>query len=305
MIDIFYMMLMDTSSQVVESAFQAIESFAQKKAGLLAMNLRERIQQSFAFTYKIFGADLSPVWGGICQYSRYFSLFFQRDRYMYVDAVLELLFDCSEDVLSPYLYQFLLWLLISLDYTESEKVRVAERLEKFLDTNQTLAIESLKQGKRGKKVLNLGVAVARVGIFVDSLRLDRRKHRITTKVTDDSDKENSGAEEIKAPCKVRSKLRTGKPRLEKCEEKLEALEKTINESEEVSAKLCTRLEKVCREVRKAREIGRSDQEDDADNEENEKSVANSNGRGKETRDCEEDRSVRKRKKTGSEVKLSA
>ena len=80
----------------MDSSQQAIEAFAQKKAGLLGMNLRLRIQQSFAFAYKIYGTDLAPLLSAGCPYTSYIALCHSRDRYAYIDAVLEQLFDIAK-----------------------------------------------------------------------------------------------------------------------------------------------------------------------------------------------------------------
>ena len=168
--DIFYMILLDSSGPTAEIAMQSIESFSQKKTSLLIMNMRARIVQSFAFAYKINEGDLLPLLSLPCPYAKYFSLFGGRDRYSYIDPLIELLFETSEEIISPSLYGFIIWILLSLEYSSSEKNYLIGKLESHRDAIKTLVYEKLKQGKKEKRLFFQAISLARVDIMLATVK---------------------------------------------------------------------------------------------------------------------------------------
>jgi len=255
LLDIFYVLLADTSQKIAEGSYCAIEDFAQKKNSLLSINLKERIKNAFTFAYKIYKGDLNSLISQNlnCPFMKYFMLFPNKDRSSFIDSLLEVLFDTSEEnVKSSLVYSYIMWILFSMEYSEPEKQTIINKLTNFVDSNQTLVIENLKKRKKGKKTIYLGLIVSRIEIMLDMIKAAPSREKAPNNDNDEDPEEIPGGYS-KTKSKGKSKFRMVKTKLAKHLEKIEELEKSVDEQEPIPAAVYNGLKNVCKEIRRIKE----------------------------------------------------
>jgi len=206
--------------------------------------------------YKIYGNDISILQSVFNAYGKYFGLLHRKDRYTYIDSLIEILCSNSEEIEVPMFYQYLIELILTLEYTRVEKRYILLKLENFRDAHQIVVLEKLKKGKKERNLVYLALIVARIEIALNMIQDDPL-------IVENKENESMSKRRCKAKFKV------VKTKLTNYLETLDELEKAI-EKGKLNKKLCDALRKVCKAISKEKELvdrpiieERSEQEDNS------------------------------------------